>query len=227
MSLNFDASEDFHKSITDIDTLLQFAIEQRDKGEDNNRNLFLKLAVVSVVTKFQVFIEKILEEYKEKLKKSNKKYSQMSTHFRLNSIRLFFSSKTYKKTLKKIEGKNEYTDDKLKETKNMIEKLLNFCTDNKSIDEDIQFDTNFPLGKTGPNELIKLFEQINGEDIFDNSKPDMKKPDKDKLNEILNRRNNIVHQDKNQQITENTLQEYKDYLLDMVEYLDNYLQTYL
>jgi len=232
MSLNFEASKDFQESITDIDTLLQFAIKEGEDKNWKNRNLFLKLAVVSVVTKFQVFVENLLNEYKDELKKSNKKYSEMPIHFRLNSIRMFISCGKSEDTLedlttyindkleKKLKDPTAYTDDKLKEIKNKIEKILDFCKDDKIIDENIQFETKFPLGKTGTAELKKLFYQINGENIFEISLLD-------KLNEILERRHAIVHQDKDQNITEETLREYKKYLLDMVEYLDAYLQKYL
>ena len=62
MSLNLEASQDFYTSLNSIDVLLDFAKSEDKKGNQDNRVLFLKLSVVSMVTKFQVFIENILKE---------------------------------------------------------------------------------------------------------------------------------------------------------------------
>ncbi|MEI3517203.1 MAG: hypothetical protein V8R50_07890 [Clostridia bacterium] len=81
MEYHYEATSDFEKSISEIDTLLELAT-----ADDNNRVLFLKLAVVSAVTKFQVFIEKILEEFRYKL--NDKPSRKLSTYIKMNSLRL-------------------------------------------------------------------------------------------------------------------------------------------
>lgn len=58
MPYRYEATSDFESSISEADTLLVLA-----NSDDNNRVLFLKLAIISAVTKFQVFVEKILDEF--------------------------------------------------------------------------------------------------------------------------------------------------------------------
>ena len=70
MPLHYDATSDFHSAIAEVETLLTLA-----SSDDANRTLFLKLSMVSIVTKFQVFVEKILAEFRYQLNdKSSGKY---------------------------------------------------------------------------------------------------------------------------------------------------------
>lgn len=81
MAYHYEATSDFENSISEIDTLLELAT-----SDDNNRVLFLKLSIVSAVTKFQVFVEKILEEFRYEL--NNKPSRKLSTYIKMNSLRL-------------------------------------------------------------------------------------------------------------------------------------------
>lgn len=216
MPFNFIATEDFDKSISDVNILIHFANEQKNAGNEDNRMLFLKLSVVLSVTKFQVFIEGILKEYQYHLKTSNKHYHQVSIFLRLNSIKLFTTQNIIHKAL---ENPETFNPNKLAEVKEISKKVLAFCDDNGQLDATLEFDTKFPMGKTGLGELSKLFKQVNGEDIFENTPFDI-----NKLNEILGRRHAIIHEDTNPQITEDTVEKYRDYLIVVVNYIDNYLQ---
>jgi hypothetical protein len=219
MPLKFEATKDFHKSVSSVNTLIEFATIEREKDNDENRVLFLKLAVVSSVTKFQVFIEGVLKEYLFLLKSSNKKHHELSTFLRLNAIRIFSSGKIIHKAL---ENPETYNDSKLVEIKGIVEKTLAFCIDAEPINENLQFETRFPLGKTGLNELVKLFKQVNGEDIF--AAPPF---DTNKLNEILSKRHAIIHEDANPQITETIAEQYRDYITGVADYIDIYLSSHI
>lgn len=81
MEYHYEATSDFENSIAEADTLLELAT-----SDDNNRVLFLKLAIVSAVTKFQVFVEKILEEFRYEL--NDKPSRKLSTYIKMNSLRL-------------------------------------------------------------------------------------------------------------------------------------------
>ena len=83
MAYRYEATSDFENSISEVDTLLELA-----SSDDNYRVLFLKLAVVSAVTKFQVFVEKILEEFRYEL--NDKPSRNLSTYIKMNSLRLTF-----------------------------------------------------------------------------------------------------------------------------------------
>ena len=73
MPFTFEATNEFAESIKDIEILVNYAIQERNSDNEKNRLLFLKLAVVSSVTKLQVFIESILKEYLYVITTSNKK----------------------------------------------------------------------------------------------------------------------------------------------------------
>jgi hypothetical protein len=215
MPSNFTATDDFLTSLNDINTLVSYATNEAKSGNEINRILFLKLGVVSIVTKFQVFIEAILKEYLFYLRTSSKAYGQVSLHLRLNSIKLFSLDKVIHKAL---ENPEIYNLQKLNEIKMIASKTLNFCEDSVSIDGDLAFDTKFPMGKTGLGELTKLFQQVKGEDVFETPPFDI-----NKLNEILGRRHAIIHEDSNPQITEQIVDSYKTYMITVVNYIDDYL----
>lgn len=218
MPYTFDASNDFVLSMGNINTLVDFATKERDLGNEDNRVLFLKLAVVSCVTKFQVYIERILKEFHYSIKSNNKKYQDVSIYLRLNSIKLFSSDNIIHKLL---ENPQNYSPAKLTEVERISRYMLGLCDNNQLIDNNLQFDTKFPLGKTGLAELSKLFRQINGENIFDNPPFDI-----NKLNEILYKRHAIIHDDSNPQLTEETVNRYKEYMNTVMEYIDAYLNIH-
>lgn len=219
MSLNFDAAREFVESASDIETLLEYAIKERASDNEKNRRLFLKLAVVSAVTKFQIFIENSLKEYHFRLTTSEKLNHELSINIRLNSLKIYSSEVLLHKKLANYET---YNDEKLDEIINIIDQLRSYCTKETEVDENLKFETKFPLGKTGLEELIKLFRQINGVNIFEDPPFDI-----NKLNEILGRRHAIIHEDSNPQITEETVLAYKLYLIEFVEYIDTYLSSNL
>lgn len=81
MPYHYDATSDFENSISEAYILLELAAL-----DDNNRVLFLKLAIILSVTKFQVFVEKILEEFRYEL--NDKPSQNLSTYMKLNSLKL-------------------------------------------------------------------------------------------------------------------------------------------
>lgn len=214
----FDATKDFVRSLNDIDTLLFFAEEEGKKGDDDSRKLFLKLGVVTSVTKFQVFIEAILEEFRYKLRTSNKVMKDFPLNLRLNCLRL----KSEKYVLSNKLNPQRFSPDLFSEIKNTINFYSKICNDNSIIDNDFKFSAKFPMGKSGLRELIKLFKQINGEDIFNTPAFDA-----NKINEILLIRHGIIHDDSNPPLTEETINAYKIFLFDVVHHLDDYLEQFI
>ena len=59
MPYHYEATSEFIQSISEVEKLTTLA-----SSDEENRTMFLKLAVVSLVTKFQVFVEKALEEFR-------------------------------------------------------------------------------------------------------------------------------------------------------------------
>jgi hypothetical protein len=219
MPYNFTATTDCFVAQRKVTTLISFAQQQGLRNNDNNRNLFLKLGVVLLVTRFQVYIENVLEEFNYKIKNSNQANNLLPIHLRLTAIKILSESKSIQKEL---ENPTTYNIAKLQRIQTLSTSLHNFCVDENMINADFIIDTNFPLGKQGLGEVKALFKQIDGKDIFENVKFDI-----NKLNEILNRRHNIIHEDANMQLTEVKLREYRDFLSKVVRHIDRYLGRYL
>lgn len=212
MLYSFEATRDYFISLREISTLYSLAA----KGDDN-RMLFLKLSVVSLVTKFQVYVEKVLKEALFRIVKQRKPNRELPIHIRLNSIRLF----AFENNLpKKLENQDEYGVVKQLEVNKHVNVLLMHCDDNAPICDEYCLSTKFPLGKTGVNELLDLFKQFEGnKNIFSASGVDI-----EKLNALLHIRHNIIHQDANPApLTEVRVKEDLKYLRDVVLCIDRYL----
>lgn len=148
----------------------------------------MKAAIVLLVSKFQVFIEKVLDEWVEMIRKASVKYSDIPLYCRINSIRILLDDDGCRNKLKRKENYNRAL---FKEVCEYGIKLGKHIENVAVVSSDFYFHTKFPLGKTGSKELTLLLEQIEGKDIFDGE------IDIGKLDSLLNIRHNIVHQDAN------------------------------
>jgi len=216
MLYRFESTNDYLTAEQKISTLIKFAKQEGKKSNDENRGLFLKLGVVLLVTRFQVYVETVLEEFNYEIKLANKLNSDLPIHLRLYSIKIHSEKNSIPG---KLSDPTTFNPEKLTFIKSMILSLNEFCNDGGGVPGDFKFETKFPLGKQGLNELKNLFKQIEGKNIFENARFDI-----NKLNEILSRRHNIVHEDSNDQLTELTVKEYKDFIGRVVKHIDRYLK---
>jgi hypothetical protein len=210
MPYNFEATTDFSNGVREIDSLLKYS---QDNPED--QILFLKMSVISLVTKFQVFVEKILEEYKFKLK--GKPCTILPVYSRINSVRLAMKN-SY---LNKLDNNRNYD----LECKNKIDKELkafSYLKDDSLIEDDFLIDGKFPLGRTGKKELISLFRQIQGDDnpfsAFDSEEFQF-----DKLDSVLQKRHLVIHQDRFNG-SKNDIEKDVQFVKKLSEYIDDYLK---
>ena len=209
MEYHYEATSDFENSIAEADTLLELAT-----SDDNNRVLFLKLAIVSAVTKFQVFVEKILEEFRYEL--NDKPSRKLSTYIKMNSLRLSLNESN---ALIGLTKHKHFTEEKKNKIVQYLQSISYLSDADYQINNDFQFDTKYPLGRTGKNELIDLLKQIDGdENPFNNFGEERFNT----LDSILQTRHNIIHQDRFNG-TETTVQENLSFLKDLVIYIDEYL----
>lgn len=209
MPFHYDATSDFQTSITEVETLLTLA-----SSDDVNRTLFLKLSMVSLVTKFQVFVEKILAEFRYQL--NDKQSGKLPLHLKMNSLRIGLEKNH---SLTGLDKHREYTEEKKANIVNYLNSISYISDDTVIINEDLYFNTKFPLGKTGRKELADLLTQIDGNrepfDAF--GKEDFKK-----LDSVLQTRHSIIHQDRFNG-TEQTVKESLDFLKKLADYIDGYL----
>lgn len=219
MSYNFEATKDFQNSLGDIDTLLDFAERENAAKNDSNRTLFLKLSIVSMVTKFQVYVEKVLGELLFQVRNSKKKNKEFPLHSRLNSIKLISTGYVLSNQLMNPDA---YSEIKYKEVNEHIVVLNRHCDQEGVICREYCLNIKFPMGKAGVNELLNLFKQFEGKNnIFEAYSIDI-----EKLNGILNIRHNIIHQDINPSpLTEVLVRDYIGYFQSLVVCIDNYLSA--
>ncbi len=214
MSLTYESSKQFCHSLNEVATLADFAKKEDLANNQSNRILFLKLAIVTMVTKFQVFVESILDEFMYEIKKVNVKYNKIPIYMRLNSLRI--QCQEYELS-KKFNNREAYKSDLYRKVKNHLSTLTKHYSSD-TLDNGFVLTTKFPLGKTGKNDLIKLFQQFEGKDIFQNRKVDI-----DKIDSIFLKRHRIVHQDSCDQLTEGDVLSDQQYLEILAKYIDNYL----
>jgi hypothetical protein len=217
MSYYFEATKDYFSAQKKVTVLIKFALREDKKNNDLNRELFLGLAVVQLVTNFQVFVESVLKEFEYSVRVSNKSNNKLSIFLRLKNLNLAISNANF---IKKLENPSQYDLSKLIETKTTISYLHKLCHDDEIIHDQFKIETKFPLGKQGLNELKALIKQIEGVDIFSDAPFDI-----NKLNEILNRRHNIIHENRIQQLTEPLVRNYRDFMSLVVRYISNYLKS--
>lgn len=214
MLFHFDATEDFLKRQNEISILLNMAKEKDGEFQE----LFLKLAVVSLVTKFQVYIEGLLKEFEYVLRRSNIKYKSLPLYMRLNSIKIDVENSALNKLLKHNKF-NENTQRKIAEYICSIDHIAN---EEKLVDDNLKIKDSFPLGRTGKEELLDLFKQIEGKENIFIGEDATEIIDLNQLDSLLLTRHLIVHQDRFNQ-TETTVEEYNVYIRKVVLYCDEYL----
>lgn len=218
MSLDFEASQDFYVSLEAVDTLIGFAKSEDNKGNQDNRNLFLKLSIVSMVTRFQVFVESILEEFVFKLKNLDITFDRLPIHLKLNSIRLLSEDFII---CKQLTNKAKYNEKKIGTIKKHISEIDSHFS-KKEINDNLSIKVKFPLGKTGKKELISLFSQIRGENIFEEADFDI-----NEIDGLLQNRHLIVHQDISPNMTEGDVLAYQHYLKKICEFIDNFMRKFI
>ena len=210
--LYYNATEEFSTKVNEVERLIELATENTP-----DRELFLKLAAISLVTKFQVFVENLMQEFSEKLKGVPSK--KLPIHMRINSI-LLRNEKSPLDLIKKKPipyGPNEFNE--IKKFINDINRLHK----GYKIDDSFNIKLTFPLGKTGQEELIHLFQQIKGEkEPFKNFDTESMKFNQ--LNSHLYRRHNAVHHDSFFG-TERDLRDGVNFFRNLATYMDDYLNV--
>lgn len=209
MPYHYEATSEFIKSISEVNTLIKLA-----SSDSDNRVLFLKLSHVSLVTKFQVFVENVLDEFRYSI--NGVQSSKIPLHMKMNAIKL---SVIDSNALIAIKNHKDFSEEKKKKIVQYLNSISFILDDTSKIEESFMFKTKFPLGKTGKTELTDLLSQIDG-----NSNPfdGFDKDDFNKLDSVLQTRHQIIHQDRFTG-TETTINDHLGFIKNLVEYIDAYL----
>lgn len=204
-------------SLNDIKFLLKQSESARDSGELTARNIYLKLSIVSLVSKLQVFVENTMNEYVYKLRANGILYSSRSDYNKCLLIKNIISSRLFENNLK---NKQNYNSSFYAEIISEVNKLNLVISATSIVDENYIINTKFPLGKTGTNEIRDLIIQLEGVDIFDKYGIDL-----GLIDSLLNLRHNIIHQDINPGLTEFQVNGYVKMVKKIIHIINNYVYS--
>ena len=199
-----------------------FLLETAEEKQEEKKDTFLKLAVVSLVTKFQVYIESILKEFLYEIKRNQIPYSRLSVYMQLNSVKMEVGNNALI-NLSKHNKLNEETKQKVRQ---YILNIHYIVDGERVVDDNLKIKTSFPLGRTGKKELLDLFKQIEGKKNIFADDCGNEEIDLNQLDSLLLTRHLIIHQDRFQQ-TDTKIKEYEQYIVSVVFYCDHYLNQCL
>ncbi len=218
MAFLSESKNEFIISLLAVDTLVKYAENEEREDNIDNRTLFLKLAVTLMVTRFQVFVESILKEFQDYITSNNLNYTKFPHFIKLNSLKLFIAEQKLDKLLTNYEA---YDQSKYEKIKKYIEILGSHFSPNLN-QSTFMIKTKYPIGKTGSQELIDLFLQIEGKDIFEGKKIDI-----NILDSILQKRHLIIHQDLDPGLSEYEVLKYQLYLKNLSSLIENYINHFI
>ena len=216
MEFFFEATVDFSTSVCEIDRLLSYA----DCDESADRSMFLKLSVISLVTKFQVFIEAILCEYKFKIINSDRKAIEFPLYFRMNSLQ---QALVENNVFESITKHKNFTEEKLHPIRKFVADMNYVLNDDAVLADSLHLCTKFPLGRTGRNELINLLKQIDGDSSLFDKAPYL---DLEIFDSLLQTRHRAVHQDVFSG-TAQVVESFKDFCCRLSIFIDSFLHERL
>ena len=198
-----DSIDHLRESMSEIDTILSYASHNTTNIE--KYQMFNKIAIVLLSTKFEVFIEEFIEEH-------SLKTIQGHTNATLPAV-----------------VKNAYIDTAIEKTVNVksrtdknsyLQSLLKLMgSDGASISSivNIRPSVKFNYGKHGQKEIEALFDR-HGLGAF--IKSSQSQTCLAMLNSLIAIRNNVIHQDVSPGLTHQTIKNHKENVINFVELVE-------
>ncbi len=216
----------FEQTLQEVEILIEMAKECENNNQIKygaiNKSAFLLLA-----SKFENFIERILEDYIDSICQLNLPCTQLPEILLIqHTFQLLNKIESYNAPHKHHKAKDVFKDvGQLWVTENNISRLDIKC--------------KFSYGKHGEKEFQKLFNIIGFNDIFseieitdreeslydDISEQIIVVDFKGKINSLTNLRNNILHQDASPNLDVNMIEQYKKYIGQFAQKLITLLNT--
>lgn len=193
----------FFDSLSDIDILIQHA--KRNISSVSKYQLFNKIAIILLLTKFEVFVENFIEEHIERMLNGHTYEtfpSQLKEFYIDTAADLIRTNNKYKNKLHYL---------------NEINLLFGNSGDKLSKITDIRPSSKFNYGKHGQTEITNLFVKHGLQKfITDATIIDLLK----QINSCVNIRNNIIHQDATPSLTHQDVDSYKKVIESFVKKLE-------
>lgn len=206
--MNFDCINDFDSKISEVRLLLSYA--QKNSKNLTRYQMFIKVSIILLVTKFESFIEDFLDEHSSQVIKGH-----------TNRTLPVGMRQSY--ALSAIEKANQAPQAEKKER--CIEDIsLLWLGEEKKIDTLMTYRpaVKFKLGKHGQDELMRIFALNGLKDylLLEDTKKILRQ-----IDSLLAIRNNIIHEDASPSITHQDVDKYVDGIDKFVKDLYIYLQT--
>lgn len=194
-----DSIDHLRESMSEIDTILSYA--SHNTANIEKYQMFNKIAIVLLSTKFEVFIEEFIEEH------SMKTINGHTNTTLPVALRNAYIDTAVEKTdnVKSRADKNSYLQSLLKLMGN----------DGASISgiSNIRPSVKFNYGKHGQKEIEAIFDRHGMGAFIKSVQPQACLA---MLNSLIAIRNNVIHQDASPGLTHQTIKDHKDNVLSFV-----------
>lgn len=222
MTLTIEAGAEFEESLKEFALLLESAVEADEAGEDEKYAVYLKCALLLLTTKFECFLEELVEEVANWIRTESIPCSllpiEISTHY------------THRRS---ANLESHYNQSKFNDIRISSTALAKFWLDHDS--SDFEIDCKFSYGKHGEKEVAKLLRRIGVPAPFDVIPVEIETPDGEMqivdmagiINSLTSIRNNVLHQNASPQLTHHFLREKHDCLLRFCKDLVSHVETLL
>lgn len=201
-----DSIDEFQDRLKEIDSLVRYA--RRCNKDISEYQMFNKIAIVLMITKFEVFVENFIDEH------SRKVLEQHTSKTILDSIRESY--------VKEIVA-SAYMNKKIKKKEDIVKNLLCLYgpTENNLLSL-MKFRPKlaFNMGKHGQKELESIFI-CHGMESFIKSREVSHLLES--INSLIDIRNNIVHTDATPSLTDVDVIRYKQCLVDFADLLAEHI----
>lgn len=199
-----DSIDQIRSNISEIDIILNYA--RQNQTNIQNYQMFNKIAVVLLCTKFEVFLEEFVDEHSRSILQGHTNTS-ISTTMKENYVEVAVTNAA---GVKNKTARNAYLQSLLTLLKNdgsSIAALTN-----------IRPSTKFAYGKHGQAEIEKLFSR-HGLETF------IKSADAQNalmmMNSLFSIRNNVIHEDASPGLTHQTIEGHRDNIMHFVDLVEN------
>lgn len=203
-----DSIDQIRNNISEVDTLILYA--SRNTHSIQKYQMFNKIAVVMLCTKFEVFLEDFMDEHSRKVIQGH-----------TNSTMPINLKNTYVDTaVDKTAGTKIRTDKNL-----FLQSLMTLLkNDGSSIAgiANIRPSTKFSYGKHGQKEIEKLFITHGMEAFIRDSNTQRCMA---MMNSLFSIRNNVIHEDASPGLTHQTIIDHRNNIMHFVDLVETDVTT--
>jgi hypothetical protein len=219
MSYDFQSLIQFKGNLNEVHELVKYAA--RNERNNLRYKTFNKSAILLLTSKLELFLQDVLVEFIDSINELNLTTKEIPDGIKLqhslNQLTLIVNNKNH-----------------FHKSSEICEKLKGISpiwgTQNIYFNS-INIDFRFDYGKHGEKEIIKLFQRIGTDNIFNvitvyqyKSGKKVKIDIKGKLNSIVAIRNNIIHEDATPSLTHIQVREFVTLMKSFANEILNYLQ---